>query len=63
MINITSENRQQITEKYVQYLMDNMDDNSIYALAYDCVINSKNQMSNESLSQEIQRIYPSLIEE
>ncbi len=63
MINITSENRQQITEKYVQYLMDNMDDNSIYALAYDCVINSKNQMSNESLSQEIQRIHPSLIEE
>lgn len=63
MINITPLNRKTITEKYVQYLLNNMDDNSIYALAYDCIVKEKNLMSDESLSQEIQSVCSGFLNE
>jgi hypothetical protein len=60
---VTDKNREKIIEQYTQYLLDNMDFQSLWELAYDSIRNSKDLMENEALESEILELYPSVLED
>lgn len=62
MIKITDKNREEIIEQYAGYLLDNMDFDTLWAFAYDCLVDSKNLMDNVALESEILDYYPNLLE-
>lgn len=63
MINITDKNREEIIDNYTEYLLDNMDFQSLWELAYDAIHNSKELMENEALESEILDYYPQILED
>lgn len=63
MIMITDKNREDIIDKYTEYLLDNMDFQSLWELAYETIRNSKELMDNEPLEQEILEYYPEILED
>ena len=60
---ITDKNREEILDKYSEYILDGMDFQSLWELAYDSIRNSKDLMENEALESEILDYYPDLLEE
>lgn len=63
MIMVTDKNREEILDKYSEYILDGMDFQSLWELAYDSIRNSKDIMENEALESEILDYYPDLLEE
>ncbi len=63
MIMVTDKNREEILDKYSEYILDGMDFQSLWELAYDSIRNSKDLMENEALESEILDYYPDLLEE
>lgn len=59
---VTDKNREEIIERYAQYLLDNMDFQSLYELAYESIYNSKDLMDNTILEDEILEFYPQLLQ-
>lgn len=62
MIMVTDKNREDIIDQYTEYLLDNMDFQSLWELAYEAIHNSKDLMGNEALENEILDYYPHLLE-
>lgn len=58
---VTDKNREEIIERYTQYLLDNMDFQSLWELAYESIYNSKDLMDNKPLEDEILEFYPELL--
>lgn len=63
MITVTDKNREKILDKYSEYILDGMDFQSLWELAYDSIRNSKDLMENEALESEILDYYPNLLED
>lgn len=63
MILVTDKNREEILDKYSEYILDSMDFQSLWELAYDSIRNSKDLMENEALESEIIDYYPDLLED
>lgn len=63
MIMVTDKNREEILDKYVESVLDNMDFQSLWELAYDSIRDSKDLMENEALESEILDYYPDLLED
>lgn len=63
MIQVTDKNREDIIDKYTEYLLDNMDFQSLWELAYETIYSSKELMDNEPLEQEILEYYPEVLED
>lgn len=63
MIMITDKNREQILDSYAEYILDGMDFNSLWELAYNSIRDSKDLMKNEALESEILELYPSVLED
>lgn len=63
MIMVTDKNREEILDKYVESVLDNMDFQSLWELAYDSIRDSKDLMENEALENEILELYPSVLED
>lgn len=62
MIMVTDKNREEILDKYSEYILDGMDFQSLWELAYDSIRNSKDLMENEALENEILELYPEILE-
>jgi hypothetical protein len=59
---VTDKNREDILDNYCEYLLDNMDFQSLWELAYNSIRDSKDLMSNKSLEDEILEYYPEILE-
>lgn len=62
MILVTDKNREEIIDTYTGYLLDNMDFQSLWELAYEAIHNSKDLMENEVLESEILDYYPEMLQ-
>lgn len=62
MIKVTDKNRDQVIEEYVSDMVEGMDDNDLFAFAYETLMESKSLMENEALESEILDYYPDLLE-
>ena len=63
MITVTDKNRDQIIEQYAESILDGMDMDSLYAFAYEKLVESKDLMDNEPLENEILEFYPEILAE
>lgn len=61
MIKVNDENKAVIVEEYAKIIMQNMGENNIWALAYDCIVANKINMNNQELTTEIIRNHPYLL--
>lgn len=62
MTKISHKNKKEIIELYVTNILSDMDINTLYALAFDCVAEKKTSMTNEILEKEILQFYPDLLD-
>lgn len=62
MIPVTDKNRDEIIEKYATYLLDSMDFQAVWELAYESIHNSKDLMENEALENEILDYCPNMLQ-
>ena len=63
MIMVTDKNRDVIIQSYASRLLDDMDFDTLYAFAYEQLIESKGLMDNEPLEVEILEYFPDFLEE
>ena len=63
MIKVTNKNRDVIIDSYVSRLLDDMDFDALYSFAYSMVIDSKKNLSNTVLEDEIVDYCPDILEE
>jgi hypothetical protein len=63
MIMVTDKNRDVIIESYSSRLLDDMDFDTLYAFAYEQLVESKRLMDNEPLENEILEYFPEILEE
>lgn len=63
MTKITDKNRETIVDEYISGLLDTMDWDSLYQLAYDCLYDSRDLLTNEALELEIQDYSPQILED
>lgn len=63
MIKVTDKNRQEIIEEYVGQLIDGMDWDTLYAFAYEQLLESKDLMANHALESEILDYDPSILDD
>lgn len=63
MIKVTDTNRDNIIEEYVGQLIDGMDWDTLYAFAYEQLLESKGLMANHALESEILDYCPNLLED
>jgi uncharacterized UPF0160 family protein len=63
MITVTDKNREDIIESYASRLLDDMDFDTLYAFAYEQLVESKDLMDNEPLEDEIKEYYPEILED
>lgn len=63
MIMVTDKNRNIITESYASRLLDDMDFDTLYAFAYEQLVECKQRTTNEDLENEILEYYPEILEE
>lgn len=63
MIMVTDKNREDIIKDYTIRLLDDMDFDTLYAFAYEQLVESKNLMDNVPLEDEIKEYYPDLLED
>lgn len=61
MIKITDKNRETIVNEYISGLLDTMDWDDLYQLAYDYLYDSKDLLTNEALELEIKDYIPELL--
>jgi hypothetical protein len=59
---VTDKNREDILDIYSESILDGMDFQSLWELAYNSIRDSKDLMSNESLEDEILEYYPEILE-
>ena len=62
MILVTDKNREDILDKYAESVLDGMDFQSLWELAYNSIRDSKDLMENEALENEIIETYPEILE-
>lgn len=62
MINVNDKNRDEIIEEYANSILDHMDWDTLYAFAYEQLVQSKNLMDNKALEDEILEFYPELLQ-
>lgn len=60
---VTDKNRDVIIQSYASRLLDDMEYDTLYAFAYEQLVDSKSLMDNEPLEQEILDFYPDFLEE
>jgi hypothetical protein len=58
---VTDKNREDILDNYCEYLLDNMDFQSLWEFAYNSIRDNKGLMSNKSLEDEILEYYPEIL--
>jgi hypothetical protein len=63
MIMVSDKNREDIIETYASRLLDDMDFDTLYAFAYEQLVESKGLMDNEPLEDEIKEYYPEILED
>jgi hypothetical protein len=63
MIMITDKNRDVIIESYSSRVLDDMDFDTMYAFAYEQLVESLKLMDNEPLENQILELYPEILEE
>jgi len=63
MIMVTDKNRDVIIESYSSRLLDDMDFDTLYAFAYEQLVESKQTVTNEDLENEILGYFPEILEE
>jgi hypothetical protein len=61
-MNITDENRADITSVYCHRLLDDMDFDTLYSFAYDMLRDNKEGLTNEQLTNQIIDYYPDILE-
>lgn len=59
---VTDSNREEIVNEYISGLLDTMDWDDLYQLAYDYLYDSKDLLTNEALELEIKDYRPELLE-
>ena len=59
---VTDSNREEIVNEYINGLLDTMDWDDLYQLAYDYLYDSKDLLTNEALELEIKDYRPELLE-
>lgn len=62
MTQINDYNRETIVDEYISGLLDNMDWDSLYQLAYNCLYDSKDLLTDEALELEIKDCSPHILE-
>jgi hypothetical protein len=62
MIQVTDKNREKILDQYAESVLDGMDFQSLWELAYNHIRDSKDLMENEALENEILELYPEILE-
>lgn len=62
MVNVTDENRMDIIRSYSHELLDSMDWDSLYAFAYEQLVQNKDGMTNNDLEHEIRNYCPQILE-
>jgi hypothetical protein len=60
---VTDKNRDVIIESYSSRLLDDMDFDTLYAFAYEQLVESKQKTTNEDLENEIIGYFPEILEE
>lgn len=60
---VTDSNRDDTIRSYAHAILEDMDDNCLYTLAYEFIIDSKNPLSNQDLEAEISSRYPDILED
>ena len=63
MINVTDKTREDIIRVYASRLLDDMDFDTLYAFAYEQLVESKSLMDNEFLENEIKDYCPDILED
>ena len=63
MIKVTDKNRDVIMDRYASRVLDDMDYNTLYALAHIMLKDSKKGLTNDQLTNQIADYYPDLLEE
>lgn len=63
MIMVTDKNRDVIIESYSSKVLDDMDFDTMYAFAYEQLVESLKLMDNEPLENQILELYPEILEE
>jgi hypothetical protein len=63
VIKITDKNRDVIMDKYASRVLDDMDYNTLYALAHIMLKDSKKGLTNDQLINQISDYYPDLLED
>jgi hypothetical protein len=61
-MNITDENRADITSTYCHRLLDDMDFNTLYNFAYQMLVDNKEGLTNKMLEDQIKDYCPDLLE-
>jgi hypothetical protein len=61
MVKVTDKNRDQIIKEYASQLIDNMDWDSLYAFAYEQLVQSKDLIDNVPLENEILEYCPDIL--
>ena len=63
MIKVTDKNRYVIMDSYVSRLLDDMDFDTLYSLAYSMVKDNKKGLTNDQLTNQVSDYYPDMLEE
>lgn len=63
MIKVTDKNRDELINKFVEFVLNNMKFDDLWQTAYDYMTESKDLMENEALESEILDICPSLLKD
>jgi hypothetical protein len=63
MVQVTDKNREEILDKYAESVLDGMDFQSLWELAYNSIRDSKDLMENEALESEILDLCPYVLGE
>lgn len=60
---VTDKNRDVIIESYSSRVLDDMDFDTLYAFAYEQLVENLESMDNEPLENQILELYPEILEE
>jgi hypothetical protein len=63
MVMVTDKTREDIIRVYASRLLDDMDFDTLYAFAYEQLVESKSLMDNEFLENEIKDYCPDILED
>jgi hypothetical protein len=60
---LTPEQRQNLLEAYVTNVVDSLDWDDLVAFAYETILERLEEISDESLIEDVKEWYPNLLEE